>query len=90
MKMRMFDNIVASEVQDVSILKAKSILEEMDPLALHCLYMSACHSQSAAVSLLHLNGLISSEEATRASRIEEDFQTSRNGFVEGAHDLEEV
>ena len=37
-----------------------------------------------------MHGLISIEEAVRAARIDEDFQSSVFGVVEGAHDLDEA
>lgn len=33
---------------------------------------------------------ISAEEGYRMSRIEEDYQSEINGWVEGAHDLDEA
>ena len=37
-----------------------------------------------------VHGLITIEEAVKAARIDEDFQTEVFGVVEGAHDLDEA
>ena len=66
------------------------ILRNLDPMALCCLFNAAAASQSTLIPLLFLNDHLSLEEALRAARIEEDYQTSKNGVVQGAHDLDEA
>lgn len=41
---------------DKSILKAKQIFNDLDPIALTCLYQMAISSKSAAIALCALHG----------------------------------
>ena len=66
------------------------VLDKLDPLSLNSVFQSAVCSKSAAISLAVIHGHISIEEAVRASRIDEDYQTQHFGVVEGAHDLDEA
>lgn len=76
--------------QDTSILKMKQYVENLDPVALCCMFQIAAASQSSIIAWLLVNGHFTPEEAVKAARIEEDYQTSKNGMVEGAHDLDEA
>ena len=66
------------------------VLDKLDPLSLNSVFQSAVCSKSAAISLAVIHDHISIEEAVRASRIDEDYQTQHFGVVEGAHDLDEA
>lgn len=74
---------------DKSVLKAKKIFEDLDPIALTCLYQMAIASKSTAVAMCALFNKISIEDAVKASRTDEEFQIEKFGLVEGAHDLDE-
>ena len=71
-KMTIFESLFNTEV-DKSVLKAKKIFEELDPLALTCLYQMAIVSKSTAIAMCALYNKLSIEEAVRASRTDEDF-----------------
>jgi chaperone required for assembly of F1-ATPase len=49
------------------------ILEDMDPMALACLFNICASTKSAAVGLCLMHGLIGIEEAVALARTEEDF-----------------
>jgi chaperone required for assembly of F1-ATPase len=68
----------------------KEILDQMDFMTLNCVFQVVNSCKSAAVALLLIHGHISVEQGVRASRIDEDFQTSLFGVVQGAHDLDEA
>ena len=87
-KLNVFENLYNVTI-DPSVLKATQIVQELDPVALTCLYQMAISSKSAAIALCALHGKLSIEEAVRASRIDEDYQIQSFGLVEGAHDLDE-
>ena len=46
--------------------------------------------KSVCLGLMVLDGELSAERGFRLSRIEEDFQIKWNGYVEGAHDIDEA
>lgn len=46
--------------------------------------------KSVCLGLLIMQDEISAEQGYRMSRIEEDYQSQVNGWVEGAHDLDEA
>lgn len=66
------------------------IFKELDPIALACLFHMATHCKSTAIALCTLYGHIPIEEAVLASRVDENFQVSKWGAVDGAHDLDEA
>jgi chaperone required for assembly of F1-ATPase len=45
--------------------------------------------KSCSLAMLMLEGVISVEDAFKASRMEEDYQAGLYGRVEGHHDLDE-
>ena len=51
------------------------VINKLDPLSLNSVFQSAVCSKSAAISLALIHDLITIEEAVRASRIDEDYQT---------------
>lgn len=87
-KLNIFENLYSVDL-DKSILKAKQIFQDLDPVSLTCLYQMAISSKSCAIALCSLYGKLTIEEAVRASRIDEDYQIQTFGLVEGAHDLDE-
>lgn len=46
--------------------------------------------KSVCLGIMILEDEITAEEGYRMSRIEEDYQSELNGWVEGAHDLDEA
>ena len=72
-KLNIFENIYSVDL-DKSILKAKQIVQDLDPISLTCLYQMAISSKSCAIALCTLHGKLAIEEAVRASRIDEDYQ----------------
>ena len=71
-KLNIFENLSNFEL-DKSVLKAKQIVQDLDPVALTCLYQMAISAKSTAIALCTLHGKLSIEEAVRASRIDEDY-----------------
>lgn len=87
-KLNIFESLYSVDL-DKSILKAKQIVQELDPISLTCLFQMAISAKSTAIALCALHGKLTIEEAVRASRIDEDYQIQTFGLVEGAHDLDE-
>lgn len=46
--------------------------------------------KSVGLALLTLNGHLPVTEALKLSRVEENCQIEEHGFVEGAHDVDEI
>ncbi len=63
-------------------------------MALNALYQVTQVSKAAALAftLLYQEGdeRLSLEEAVNVARVDEHFQQSKNGFVEGAHDFDKI
>lgn len=72
-KLNIFESLYSVDL-DKSILKAKQIVQDLDPIALTCLYQMAISAKSTAIALCALHGKLTIEEAVRASRIDEDYQ----------------
>lgn len=80
--------------QDISVKKIEPILDNLDPIVLNSLYQITQVSKSAALALtlLYKDGVdrMTIEEAVNVARVDEHFQQSKNGFVEGAHDFDKI
>ena len=81
---------IPCEPQDKSVLKAKNVVEKLDPMALLCLYEAAMLTKSSAISLCLLHDHLSLSEAVSSARVDEDAQIAKYGKVDGAHDIEEA
>ena len=68
-------DIMPQDPQDKSVKKLKTILSELDPIALCSLYNIACHTRSVSIGLSVVHKHLSIEEAVRATMVEEDFQS---------------
>ena len=79
------------EPQDKSIQKLKPIMQELDPFVLNSLYAVAQSAKSTAIALsLILKYELSIQDAVNISRVDENYQSSIFGKVEGAHDFDEA
>lgn len=82
--------------QDKSVKNITPILEKLDTLPLTSLYQITQVSKSAALALALLyqesgdTNRLCLEDALNIARVDEHFQQSKNGFVEGAHDFDKI
>ena len=86
--LRAFEGL--DEEPDPSIEKSIDFFCSLDPVALSCISSMANAAKSAAIAMCLATDSLSIEEAVRAARVDEDFQVSHFGLVEGAHDLDET
>lgn len=67
------------------------MLDNLDPIPLNSLYQITQVSKSAALGLALLyKDDMTPQEAVNIARVDEHFQQSKNGFVEGAHDFDKI
>ena len=83
--------------QDKSVKNIQPILDAMDPIPLNALYQVTQVSKSAALALTLLyqedspdKERLSLQDALNVARVDEHFQQSKNGFVEGSHDFDKI
>lgn len=89
-KLKVFHDIQI-EPQDSSVTKIVPLLRTVDHYVLFSLYTVAQQAKSTAIALAFLlKNEISIEEAVRIARVDENYQTSHFGRVEGAHDYDEA
>jgi ATP synthase F1 complex assembly factor 2 len=67
---------------------ASKRLDAMDAFELTATFNACASAKSLLIGLALVRGAITVEEATRAARAEEDFQTEEWGLVEGGHDVD--
>ena len=67
-----------------------SFLDTLDEWAITALYRIAISSKSTTVALALFHEEVSIPEATKMARVDENFQSSIFGVVEGAHDYDEI
>merc|ERR1711990_1204284 len=65
-------------------------LQSLCPWRLGALYLCTSSTKSLVISTALAAGHINSEEALKAARVEEDYQTELWGVVEGGHDWDMV
>jgi chaperone required for assembly of F1-ATPase len=89
-KLKLFENI-ASEPEHSETKKIIPILENLDPFVLVSLYTITVSAKSSGIALaLMMNKNLSVEDAVKISRVDENYQASHFGRVEGAHDFDEA
>lgn len=82
--------------QDKSVEKIQPVLDTLDPIPLNSVYTVAQVSKSSALALALVfqkegdGERISLQDAVNIARVDEHFQQSKNGFVEGAHDFDKI
>ncbi|CAD8064335.1 unnamed protein product [Paramecium primaurelia] len=70
-------------------IKIESILKELNSWQLVCLDSKVENLKSCILAFQIWNNHIDIQEAVKLSRIEEDYQISLNGKVDGHHDIDE-
>lgn len=63
-------------------------LETLDNWRLVAFHTATAAGKSAVIAMAQSEFQVSPEEAVAAARVEEDFQVSRFGHMEGAHDID--
>ena len=74
----------------VLVQNAKSFVEQLDAWELTALQSITAESKSFLVGAAVITRGISSADAIAASRVEEEFQISNWGMVEGGHDYDRL
>lgn len=89
-KLRVFHDINV-EPQHASVSKVVPLLKSMDNYTLFSLYTVAQQSKSTAIALSFLlKNELSIKDAVTIARVDENYQQSHFGKVEGAHDYDEA
>ena len=88
--LKIFTGIADCQDQEEIDKLMNNIIHRFDPLTLNSFFQIATAAKSSTIPTLLLHNKISIEEAVRAARMDEDFQTESFGVVEGAHDLDEA
>lgn len=76
------------------------VLEKLDPIVINSLFQAAqmCSSTALALTIMFQDGIetttgferLSLNEAVNIARVDEQFQQSKFGVVEGAHDYQKI
>jgi ATP synthase mitochondrial F1 complex assembly factor 2 len=89
-QLKVFHDIVV-EPQHSSVSKVVPLIRTVDDYVLFSLYTVAQQSKSTAIALSFLlKNDISIKEAVDIARVDENYQSSHFGKVEGAHDYDEA
>jgi ATP synthase F1 complex assembly factor 2 len=83
------EKLVSGNIQTERAAKClQRYLEELDVWSCAAFHSITSWSKSAVIALNVQHGSISAEQAVRAARCVEDWQSHRYGFVEGEHDVD--
>ena len=78
------------ENEDEALPKFEAYLRGLNPWQLVATEIMITSLKSVCLGLMVLDDSLTAEEGFRLSRVEEDFQIKWNGYVEGAHDIDEA
>ena len=82
------NGIAPTRHDEASVGRVRNILSDLNAWELSAVLSMTTSCKSLVVALAVLHGKVSAEQAVAAARVDEEYQLSRWGLVEGGHDVD--